>query len=112
MIRSRAITLSLAVLAGVTLAGTVSAPALAQGACTPYGYMCYRAWNEKEQPGFLSRVWAPKGEYMGSLFLEDGRCSFLGLGWGCRPCEDVPVADWAEACNLSFAECQGRCFAR
>ncbi len=110
MHRIRAIILPLSAAAVMLLAATAAGPAQARY-CGSYGVMCHRAWSPQERPDFLSRLHAPDGDYMGSIFLADGNCSFLGTGLNCRPCGDVQVEDWDKVCNERFSECQGECFA-
>lgn len=93
------------------LAMAVVLPTKAEAYCGSHGVMCYRAWTPEDRPGFLSRLRAPDGDYMGSIFLPLGNQSFLGLGLDCEPRGDVGIEDWDKACNERFSECLGECFA-
>ena len=80
--------------------------------CGDYGYRCYRPYTPKYEPtSFLDDLWGTKGEYVGSLRVEDGLCR---SGFTCAPCEDGQALDLPPdaACNEAFPECGGQCFGK
>lgn len=80
--------------------------------CPEYGYKCYRPYTTFASGGFVDDLWSAKGEYVGSVRVEEGLRGFWGFT--CRPdgMDKSEAPEPAMVCNERFPECEGDCFAK